>query len=180
MLEHETVNLLVNGLKTGPALTASPFESAGTLERMAEWMGKETATNVAREVQGFEPFRALPDEHKHMLVLDSLTWAWDPAVRSYIARYRSLYRLGQRTIPSTESVQVKSTIAFSRGGNSLDMHSGDRRCLFLFQLEMVLCKPDPPLKPTTRMYKLWIPTIANSKPVWEKNPIPLFWHLKVG
>lgn len=90
MLEQETVNLLVNGLKTGPVLTKSPFESAGTLERMAEWMGKETATDVAREVQGFEPFRALPDEHKHMLVLDSLTWAWDPASRSYIADTEAL------------------------------------------------------------------------------------------
>ncbi len=121
MLEQETVNLLVNGLRMAPVLTTSPFESAGTLNRMAEWMGKAAAIDVAREIQGFEPTRALPEAHKHMLVLDSLTWTWHPASRSYIADTEAF--IGWvRDNPINRKVHVKSTIAFSRAGNSLDMY----------------------------------------------------------
>lgn len=121
MLEQETVNLLVNGLRMGPVLTPSPFESAGTLSRMAEWMGKAKATDVAREVQGFEPIRALPEDQKHMLVLDSLTWAWNPSARSYIADTEA-YLGWVKDNPINRKVRVKSTIAFSRAGNALDLY----------------------------------------------------------
>jgi hypothetical protein len=121
MLELETVNLLVNGLRMGPVLTVSPFESAGTINRMAEWMGRATATDVAREVQGFEPLRALPENLKHMLVLDSLTWTWNPSARSYVADTEAF--IGWvKDQPINRKVQVKSTISFSRAGNSLDMY----------------------------------------------------------
>ena len=121
MLEQATVNLLVNGLRMAPALTASHFESAGTLSRMAEWMGKATAIEVIKEIQGAEPIRTLPEVHKHMLVLDSLTWTWHPASRSYIADTETF--IGWvRDNPINRKVHVKSTIAFSRAGNSLDMY----------------------------------------------------------
>jgi hypothetical protein len=121
MLEQETINLLVAGLRTGSAISPSPFESAGSISRMAEWMGKATAIEVAKEVQGFEPFQVLPVEHKHMLVLDSLTWTWNPAARSYIADTEAF--IGWvKDYPINRKVQVKSTIAFSRAGNSLDMY----------------------------------------------------------
>jgi hypothetical protein len=120
-LEEETINLLVNGLRAAEAIKGKPFENNSTINRMAEWMGKKTATDVAREVQGFEPMRSLPAENQYTLVFDSLTWRWDELSRSYIVDTEA-YIGWVRNQPIHRKVKVQGTISFSRGGNSLDLY----------------------------------------------------------
>lgn len=121
MLEEESINLMVNGLRSAEAIKGKPFENNSTINRMAEWMGKKTATDVAREVQGFEPMRSLPAENQYTLVFDSLTWRWDERSRSYIADTEA-YIGWVRNQPIHRKVKVQGTISFSRGGNSLDLY----------------------------------------------------------
>jgi len=121
MLEQETINLFVNGLRMAPAATNTPFQTLGIINRMSEWMDKKSAEDVSREIQGFEVMRSLPESLKYMLVLDDLTWIWDPSSRSYIAD-TTAYIAWVKDNPINRKVDIKSTISFSRAGNSLDMY----------------------------------------------------------
>ncbi|WP_052345606.1 hypothetical protein [Alkaliflexus imshenetskii] len=121
MLDNRSVEIMTLGLRNADSERKGNPESPGTVRRMGEWMDMENAVKVSRELQGFERMRSLPAEHQHMLVLDSLSWTWDPASRSYLANTEAVM-LWIKDNPVNRKVQVKASIAFSRGGNALDIH----------------------------------------------------------
>lgn len=120
-LDEATIGYLVNGLVSAPVLNSSPFELPETIARMAELMGKERALMLARELQAYEPIKSLPVESLNTLTFDSLVWTWDSGLRSYLSNGEA-YIGWVKNMPINKKAKVKSQIAFSRAGNSLDLY----------------------------------------------------------
>ncbi|ASB50835.1 hypothetical protein [Alkalitalea saponilacus] len=120
MLDKESIELMASEFNNTTGNDANPSSSI-SVNRLAEWMGAETAVKVGEEISKKEELESLPEEHQHLLVMDSLQWRWDPPSRSYIADSEVLLKYIKNQ-PVNKKVHVKAVIAFSRGGNSLDMH----------------------------------------------------------
>jgi len=119
MLDNASVELMVNGYRGSSGKKGNPSAPA-TIKRLGKWLGMKTARIVASELAGTEKTRALPPEHQHMIVLDGLELTWDQESRSYLAN-TSATLLYIKDNPINLEVEVKATITFNRGGNSLEM-----------------------------------------------------------
>ncbi|MDG5800137.1 hypothetical protein QA597_07180 [Marinilabiliaceae bacterium ANBcel2] len=119
-LDEVTTNMIAEGIRYAEGAEEGEPEGYETIKRMSEWISEDVATDVARELQGFEPMESLPEEHQHMLVFDDLQWKWDKNERAYIANSTATVMWVKNQQVNRE-VEVKAKINFSRGGNSMDM-----------------------------------------------------------
>jgi hypothetical protein len=120
MLDPLSIDIMTNAIRNADHdLKGSP-ESPSTIRRMAEWLNRENALKVSRELQGIDKMKSVAAQHQHMIVLDSLSWFWDSASRSYRADGDATL-LWIKDNPINRKVSVKAVIAFSRGGNSFDL-----------------------------------------------------------
>ena len=67
------------------------------------------------------PIKSLPVESLNTLTFDSLVWTWDSGLRSYLSNGEA-YIGWVKNMPINKKAKVKSQIAFSRAGNSLDLY----------------------------------------------------------
>lgn len=121
MLDPLSIEMMVNTMRDANTDAKGNPEDAATIKRMAEWMNRDNAQKVSRELNALEPMRALPENHQHMLVIDNLHWVWDPPTRSYRANGEGTL-LWVKNNPVNRKVKIMAIIGFSRGGNTFDFY----------------------------------------------------------
>ena len=85
MLDPLSIEMMTNTLRDANTSATGNPENEETIKRMAEWMNRDNAQKVSRELNSIEPMRSLPQDQQHLLVIDELHWVWDPPTRSYRA-----------------------------------------------------------------------------------------------
>ncbi len=131
MLDPVSVELMVNTIRDANNNKKGNPENKGTIKRIAEWIQKDNAIKVTRELNSLEKIRSLPPTHQYTLTFDSLKWEWDKPTRSYRANGEATL-LWIKDFPVNRTVNVKAIIGFSRGGNTFDLYIEPETKIYFF------------------------------------------------
>lgn len=131
MLDQASIDMMYYDFLNADLRRTVDTESPENIQRMKEWMGKETAEKVSKELLSTDPLKSLPIEHHHLLTFNNLTWRWDVPSRSYIANCEATLNWMQDK-PVSRKVDVKANIVFSRGGNSMNIYIQASKDVFYF------------------------------------------------
>jgi hypothetical protein len=131
MLDPKSIEMMVNTMRDADPSKKGNLENKNMIKRMAEWMNPEVAGKVSRELNSLEKMKSLPVPHQHTFTIDSLQWTWDPPSRSYRADGEGTL-LWIQDNPVNRKVKIKAVIAFSRGGNMLDLYIEPAKDVFFF------------------------------------------------